>query len=143
MNMYLAIGDTSGDGHGRNEKVLIDCNKSIKSIQVAYRESCEKTGIPFHENICSEYGDNIIREEVQIELKTHNIDFDFSVLDPCDDGSEDCYIYVDQYVDLFMAFVGISMPDPFIWSRTEEKNQIPIINDSNNFREWLGYGLFE
>ena len=51
MVYKLVLGDWSKDGHKQSEDFLFDCNYDVHKIRQAYKDSCKKLGVAFHDEI--------------------------------------------------------------------------------------------
>lgn len=49
MVYKLVLGDWSKDGHKQSEDFLFDCNYDVHKIRQAYKDSCKKLGVAFHD----------------------------------------------------------------------------------------------
>ena len=139
--MKLILGDWSGDGHNISEKVLLEVNHPVETIQNAYKSSVKKTGIAFHDKsgefkgktIATNYEQGLddIPEEVLKVLKEYNIETPQS-----EDGDQ-----TEEYTKLWFDFVKLSLPD-VQYKIIEDK--IPNINGfyDKNLNASFGYGLF-
>ena len=65
----LMLGDWSGDGHGIDTTYRIQSNKPIEEVRAAYFSALEQTGLDLTEEVCAEYEDNVITEEMVSRLK--------------------------------------------------------------------------
>jgi len=145
--MYLVIGDWSGDGHSKYDKVLVHSNKRVEQIQKAYRDSCRLTGVSFHEGeidyktweedrkfqISTEYESGLeISDEVKEALKKHGLE-----VKDCDDIENE----LEYFTKLWFDFVRLSLPD-LKWQNA--KDDIPCINGfwQEELNEIFGYGLY-
>ena len=145
--MYLILGDWSSDGHGKCEKVLLICNKTVEEIQNAYKNSCKLTGISFNHNedytgvareffdrrnymICTEYEDSSINETCAEILNKYGIKIEAE------------FINREAFVNLWIQFVQLSLPDLKV---EQNDDNIPNINGywDKNLNVQFGYGLFE
>ena len=160
--MYLVLGDWSGDGHGKSEKVLVESNKTVKEIQKAYKASCKLTGVSFNHNedfterkrdyiekqnyhIATEYEQGWeVSDEAKQALRDAGYDVDkhFAFgIDEDEDQIEDNDVI---FLHLWTEFVKLSLPDLII-NKLPEDNSIPVINGywDKNLNVQFGYGLYE
>ena len=154
MVYKLVLGDWSKDGHKQSEDFLFDCNYDVHKIKQAYKDSCKKLGVAFHdedyENCTKPLSDDY--SNVWTDYETPYIDeTDFEILNKagCFKGIEyekdrDRY-YVNNLKDcakLIMNFIALSMPEDFTYKLTESEIE-PINGDWNGeLNVQFGYGLF-
>lgn len=151
--MYLVIGDWSSDGHSKSEKILVEVNYNVKTVQDAYKKSCKLTGISFNHNddftgknynyrearryhIASEYEQGMeLSEEVMEILDEHQIDYQ-RILEYWDGD-------VKGFVELWFEFTRLSLPG-LQWKFPDVKDEIPCINGywNDNLNVQFGYGLY-
>lgn len=148
--MYLTIGDWSGDGHSKYNKVLIKCNKTVDEIRQAYKDSVKLTGIAFDHRtpdarirLFTKYEDCIISYENIKILKSHGCLTD-EIINTFEDGVDEygtLQIVPDDFPRLFFSFIMLSIPD-LIWSKIYD--DIPSINGFYNkdLNVQFGYGLY-
>lgn len=160
--MYLVLGDWSGDGHGKSEKVLVVSNKTVKEIQNAYKASCKLTGVSFNHNedftgqnrdwreakkyqIATEYEQGFkVSGEAKQALKDAGYDVDkhFAFgMDEDDDQVEDNDVI---FLHIWTEFVKLSLPDLII-NKVPEDEDMPVINGywDKGLNVQFGYGLYE
>lgn len=160
--MYLVLGDWSGDGHGKSEKVLVESNKTVKEIQNAYKASCRLTGVSFNGNddftglkrdwkegkkyhIATEYEQVWdVSDEAKQALRTAGYDVDkhFAFgMDEDEDQIEDNDVI---FLHIWTEFVKLSLP-ALIINKIPEDKSIPVINGywDDNLNVQFGYGLYE
>lgn len=165
--MYLVVGDWSSDGHGKSEKVLLQSNVDVVSIQQAYKDSCKLTGVSFNINedytglnrhykeadeyqIATQYGRSGIPAKALLALLNHGFrenflnKWEFPELDEAMKEGTDLY-YDDLFPELWIWFVKLSLPQDTIIEKCEVKDEIPKINGywNKNLNVGFGYGLFE
>jgi hypothetical protein len=163
--MYLVLGDWSDDGHGKHDKILLESNVSVKDIQQAYKDSCKLTGVSFNHNedftetnhlwedsdkyrIADEYEDSQLSKFVFDILAKHGLtkemlkEWEPSGYDEDKDGN--FFLYVENFVELWIWFVKLSLPKNTIIKTADEKNEIPCINGywDKNLNVQFGYGLY-
>lgn len=151
--MILNTGDWSEDGHGKNIKTTYNVNHTIKEVQEAYKASCNSTKVSFNHNedytnsgrdykestkyhICTEYGDNILKEEVFDILV--NFIGEGVLMTYLDDWDGD--FYIADFEGLWWEFVKITLKD-LVYE--EIYDNTPEINSYGDFNHQFGYGLFE
>lgn len=154
---YLVLGDWSGDGHSRSEKILLECNYPVKEVQQAYKDSCKLTGISFNINddytgrnlkdfrdwrenekyqIATGYQSPFIPKEAWEILKRFNIE-DF--LQDYYGNLEEIlkYAYTEEgfeieetemFVQIWIWFVKLSLPEDCIFYIDRNQDTIPVIN---------------
>lgn len=133
MNIIsLIIGDRSGDGHGKHEKIVIVSNLSNKEIEAAYKKGVKKIGFDLLEE-CSDFEDNTISFD-KIE-KMNKLGFDYKLEYVDDDYGEDdkfAHVYSEEWKQMYLFFVKAGNPD-FNFVEIDPSSDIHI----------GGYGLFE
>jgi len=129
--IMIMLGDYSCDGHEKDEKIIIDSNYPVEDLRKAYEESCKKTGIKFHEEICSEADDYCLRPEQEDKLRSNGCPLD-SLLGP--QFEIDKIFCSTTFLRLLMWFIGLSLND-FYWG-------IVIDPALFNYDMNLGYGLY-
>jgi len=162
--MYLVLGDWSDDGHGKYEKVLVESNVDVAIIQKAYKDSCKLTGVSFNHNddytglnrqdmeeteyhIATEYERRGIPEKALTELLKHgfkeafleNEKYDFKGWEKTLKAGDDLD-YDDLFVDIWIWFVKLSLPENTILKKVDEKNDIPVINGYWNKKLNVNFG---
>ncbi len=133
--MSLVLGDWSGDGHEKTEKVFIETNKFLGEVVQAYKDSCELTHVSFND-IANDYGDNHLDDEIAkifTELKCPLLE---------EIENEDNYLHPNLFARLWFWFISLSLPD---FQFKIIKDDTPTINGywSEDFNESFGYGLYE
>jgi hypothetical protein len=158
MKVRITIGDWSEDedGHNQYEEFVFDSNKSVTKIQDAYKQSCKTTGLQFNHNenysglkehddyetdrhICTEYEESYLSETAVNILEEHGVN-------PRVD--ENNYIDVNDFCELVIDFIKISLPDLTLEEASFKKSElrtIPAVNGwwNNTLNIQIGYGLFE
>lgn len=163
--MHLVLGDWSDDGHGKHDRILLESNVSVKDIQDAYKASCKLTGVSFNHNedftetdrpwqeadkyrIACEYENAQLSKFVFDILAKHGLtkemikEWEPSGYDELDeDGIGLC---VENFIELWIWFVKLSLPKTAIIKVVEEKDEIPVINGywNDNLNVQFGYGLY-
>lgn len=164
--MYLVLGDWSDDGHGKYEKVLLQSNLPVKIIQEAYKDACALTGISFNNNedytnvkrdweerekhqIATRYENSFVPKTCLAILESHGIQIeDWYTEDPSNKYSKDkegnLIIFQEDFVNLWIAFVKLCLPQDAILQRAPQEEEIPVINGywNKNLNTQFGYGLF-
>ena len=148
--MYLVIGDWSGDGHDKYQKILVEVNKTVEEVQNAYKKSCKLTGISFNGNedyteryrnweeadyyqIAVNYEEYKLSEGVLSVLKEFKCPQ--TIIDNYNDDA------VDGYLGLWLWFVNLSLKD---LQYNKLNDSIPNINGfwDKNLNVSFGYGLY-
>ncbi len=164
--MHLVLGDWSDDGHGKHDKVLLESNVFVKEIQEAYKASCKLTGVSFNHNedytetnrpweeadkyrIATEYEDGVLSKFVFDILSKHSLTKEMLKewdKDGYSDDSEENGIglYIESYIQLWIWFVKLSLPNDTILIPVNERDEIPAINGywNENLNVQFGYGLY-
>ena len=96
----LMLGDWSGDGHGIDTTYRIQSNKPIEEVRAAYFSALEQTGLDLTEEVCAEYEDNVITEEMVSRLKGLGL--------PVPADRE--WVQTDEFVDLVLAYIKLGDP---------------------------------
>mgnify|MGYP003474037794 CR=1 FL=1 len=151
----IPIGDWSGDGHGKCEIFIVECNYPVERVRQAYKDSCKLTGLSFNHNedytgildskygdarqIATEYEDNVISDVALEILLKHGIDlktdWEFD-----EDGA---YIEgTEEFLHLLFKFIKLSLLD-LNYNICEE--ELPYLNGYWNadLNVQFGYGLFD
>ena len=161
-NMYLELGDTSNDGHGKTQRILLESNTLIREIRKAYKDSCKLTGVSLHScmdkdftglkrgwkesskyEVAVEFEEpNIPREALEI-LKKFGLTFEIVdegslEIEEWDSKTKPLDLYYDNFIALWIWFVKLSNPKIEL---KEIKDVIPTIND-DDLDVYFGYGLF-
>jgi len=156
--MYLVLGDWSGDGHGKHDKVLLESNVEVEVVQKAYKDSCKLTGVSFNHNedytgkkdapqIATEYEDSEMSVKVidifknkfgltDAMIKSWDKDIEFEPGDPV-------WLSDDAFVNAWIWFVKLSNPKIEL-NKVKEKDAIPCINGywNKKLNVGFGYGLY-
>jgi hypothetical protein len=154
----VTLGDWSDDGHGKYKEYGIITNYSIKEMQKAYIDSCNKTGLTFHNQcdnryygidiptdkwryICTNFEESMIEQEAldilnEYKVGEHIYPDSSKVTNNTDDNAE--------FVMIIMQFIALSLPDDFRW----KFYGVPLA-DVKSINGWwgklnvqFGYGLF-
>ena len=126
----LVIGDWSGDGHEKTRQYTIHSNLNKDCLVVAYWKAVEITGINLIKDVCSEYEDHNLPEDIYLKL----CGFGVCELFREEDGSIDedtLYMEPEFWVDLYCNFCKAGNPD-FLFEFSTAPSSINI----------GGYGLF-
>ena len=133
----LAIGDWSGDGHGRSEDFLVSSNAPVERAREAHYNIKDATGVDI-ENICSEYGEDEIDEETVDVLKKMGFQFENST------GMGDGIVNVSEMARLWIFL--LQKADPALELEMVQ-DDIPRLqfygfDDLKRHIGGVGYGLF-
>ena len=166
--MYLNIGDWSGDGHEKHDRILIESNLPVKDVQQAYKDSCKLTGVQLNHNedytgakrdwkvardfqILTEYESSKITSNqfkilfehgLRVEMLADWNEEDF--LEYAEESLDGYYIYsVDAYVKFWIWFTMLSNPKLKLTELSED-DSIPNINGywDKNLNVQFGYGVY-
>ena len=158
--MYLVLGDPSGDGHGKYDKILLTSNVAVKTIQDAYKASCKLTGVSFNHiidytgtgnkiQIATKYEDSALDGYIFDILTKHGLTKEMlREWDVCDYFEEADFedgqfgLYEEIFVSLWIWFVKLSLPEGVTLERDIPKEVIPNINGGKNLSSHFGYGLY-
>lgn len=167
--MYLVLGDWSGNGHGKHEKVLLQSSSDVATIQQAYKNSGKLTGLSFNTNenytgkkrdyeeaekyiIAADFEDSrlkplhieILAKHGLTEGKLRNFDEE-EVIDSDYQFGQEVFLTPILFTNLWIWFVKLS--DPFLeLSRANKSDDIPNINgfeSSKVLNAHFGYGIFQ
>jgi hypothetical protein len=165
--MHLVVGDWYDDDHGKYEKVLLQSNVDVATIQQAYKDSCKLTGVSFNINedytglnrhydeadeyqIATDYERSGIPTKALTELLKHgfrenfleNGKYDFKGWEKNLEKEKD--LEYDDFVELWIWFVKLSLPQNVVIEKCAVKDEIPIINGywNKKLNVQFGYGLF-
>lgn len=157
--MYLVLGDWSGDGHEKYDKILVESNFNVDVVQQAYKDSCKLTGVSFNYNedftggtknkiqVATEYEEGYI-PVAALEIFVKKFGLTPEIMDNW--GSDDPYeedenfsLNQDSFVNAWIWFVKLSHPNLEI-RVVPDKENIPCINGywSNKLNVQFGYGLY-
>lgn len=127
-SITLVVGDWSGDGHEKTEKISVVCSHSSKELEEAYNKGTEKLGFNFTQTVAVEYEDNkLYAKEIKL-LRANGIDMEFE--DGEDENGNVC-LMVDDFWNLYLAICKLGNPK-IEYKEGKQKQKINI----------GGYGLF-
>lgn len=145
----IVIGDWSDDGHGCSEEFYYMVNYALSDIRQAYKDSCEKTKVFFHDNqdtykrqrngeifceLC-EYEQSTLSKEAFDILKNYKL------LEYAED-IEQAIETAEDLANLIMNFIALSMPKDFVFVSCDRPE--PINGYWNKeLNEQFGYGFYE
>jgi hypothetical protein len=136
---YINIGDWSGDGHEKCDRLLHKSNYSVKKLQQAYHKSCSKIGVKLLE-VCSDYGEQHLEQDVAEKLLEAGCPME--LLKEFEDD-EDYIMTAEKLAELLVWFVGVSMPEDFECTLIKEENALNFNGFWGDLNESFGYGLYE
>ena len=142
MEMYLNVGDWSGDGHSKYDRIKLESNKPVSDVQDAYFKACEITGLSFHDAwygaktpnpVFTDYEESEIFEDNLELLRKHGVPESVLV--------EDEYYDPWMFADLWIEFVKIADHDLEL---VQIKDNTPNINGfwDDRLNQQFGYGLY-
>lgn len=108
-NIILRLGDPGGDGHDKTCEFNYVCNKNKKEIFSAYKKGAKKIGFDFINAVSTEYRDRVISEKYLKKLEKAGFDI-FRLEDIEEDYSEGVSLTEEDYVNIFLFFVGVGDP---------------------------------
>lgn len=128
----MHIGDWSDDGHGKQEIFTIESNFPVERVREAHFRIKKYTGVDIEE-ICSDYDDSSVSDDVVERLKELGFEFE------CPGGT-----YASEMVELWLFLLqkvdpelklkkAPSMPTLHFYGFDEKRRHIGFV----------GYGLFE
>jgi len=137
--------------HGRDYESFTD--KKLKELitehqmQNAYKASCKKTGVAFHNNsggllkVAVDYRESGISSEVKATFDKFNCPWETMNLEQ---GTNDLPYFGEEsgFIQLLMWFIQLSLPK-LKWELVDR--QIPVFNGwwDKNLNVQLGYGLYQ
>ena len=163
--MYLVLGDWSDDGHGKYDKVLMECNVPVKRVQDAYKKACKLTGVSFNNTdvftgqkrdyktardyrIACEYDNSSIPGPAKEVLIKHGLTAELFKDFECgeDFNTEDntpFYLCRDGYIALWCWFIRLADPEIEL-KVAKATDAIPVINAywNDNLNVQFGYGPY-
>lgn len=138
MNKFnMAIGDWSGDGHGKNEKFLISSNVPVGFVRDAHFSIEEETGINI-EKICNTYLDNTVDADTVKKLNDlgfyfeHQEDEEMSVA-PLEMAKLWIFLLEKADPNLKLEILNENIPDLHFYGFDNNDHHIGSV----------GYGLFD
>lgn len=127
----LVLGDWSDDGHGKTESFYIKTEEDIDDINSAYKKGSEIIGFWLDEEVCYEYENNVMEDDVFEKLEASGFPLLQEIID------NEMYLYEDVFTKIYLHVVSIGFKELFgrdFYFEYARKN-IPTINIG-------GYGLF-
>lgn len=125
----FTVGDRWNDGHGRYEAYIVNCSHDANYIIQGIVDSEKLTGFNLVEDVCRDYEDSSIPDDIFHKLENLEISHGIEYNDYCESyGIADN----DAYIKLILNWIGLSIPD-FKYNIIED--DVPEISLG-------GYGLF-
>ena len=133
----LGIGDVGGDGHRQDEHIVIRSNLDSVGLLAAYKKGVLVVGVDCMKDVCSEYEDHKLTEEVWQKYIAAGIceaPFEWQKSEPGDAGHGKGidWIEPEAFVDLFLLTVLRGEPSFLFEFPTSQAESLNI----------GGYGLF-
>lgn len=119
----LDVGDSSGDGHGRSDRITFNCSHSDKEIDKAYWQAVKKCKITLTDSrdekdvrILGDYEESSITLEQMQQLIDIGVNLEnmtnIELNDWQEDSKEWSYtIYSDGVAELFLEMVRTQLPE--------------------------------
>lgn len=95
----FTLGDISGDGHNKTETFVAVSNLSSDELRDRYEAVVNKTGIDIRD-ICCDYEDDVITEEIQKKLENIGIDLNIPYFDWTFVCASDIFDILIQFINL-------------------------------------------
>ena len=135
MKYKIEIGDSSGDGHGISEVLIVQVNKTADEIAVSYRELANRTGVCLFENVCRDYGEETIDLGHAALLLAEGIPLD----DICEYSGVEDDVYTYQpgatgLVRLYLEMAKVGLMDLEYSVHDDETPSLTVFS--------IGYGLY-
>jgi len=124
--MQLIIGDWSGDGHGRCDRVLVTVNHTAAGIRAAYDIARSATGVCLSDFAALYESGYTASDHMISVLKKYGYTIPQDIDDP-----------IEEMVKLYFWFVGLVLKD-IKYTIVKPK----VINIHGDHRIDLGYGLY-
>lgn len=152
--IYLTLGDWANNGHGKSEKILLESNKPISSINESYIKSVKLTLVNFNNyrhiqydykkaekfEFCVSYEDCYLNHYIFEKLAKFGLTRELLESFGAEDWKERVegqepkwFINIDCFALLFIWFVKLS----------DKELEIKKIDSSIPELKGFGYGLFE
>ncbi len=137
----LPIGDWSNDGHGRCDNFIIESNKPIEALFKAYFAAQGKLPKLIHpNNICSQYEQNTISNEVLTQMRAYGFVYSNSV----DNDDDENYLETEELASWTLIFMMLG--DKNLKLKIKNEKEIPKFINWNAPKgkqlDQIGYGLF-
>lgn len=134
-NFKFAIGDWSKDGHGKCDYFVVKSNKPVEEVRESHYKIKNVTGINIDE-LCSEYGDSAIHNDVYMKLIRLGFDFksegfDVYLEEEEEEEEEDLEAYCNSlsYLKLWI----------FLLKQVDKSLEIEIIKNDIPMFQFYGY----
>ena len=127
------LGDWSHDGHNVSSPHTIQSNYTAGEIRQAYNLLTKRLKWKFDREICSDYGDGALNEDVVDALKGFGVKFDFTENDDFSDRYD--ALSEDEFIKLFFAFIKLELPEINYKIVKDERTQL--------FGFWIGQNKFK
>ncbi|MBI5065800.1 hypothetical protein HZA97_06185 [Candidatus Woesearchaeota archaeon] len=131
------VGDWSDDGHGKCNYFLVSSKKPTKEVRAAHFEAPKVLGFEIGD-ICHEYEDRYLEENIVTKLKELNYD-----MDKLDQDDDRISLSPEDMADIWLYLLNHINPE----LNLKLFPSVPMINfygfeDGKHLRT-PGYGLFE
>jgi hypothetical protein len=117
---------------GKYSEVLINSNKPFETLEVAYKEAVDKTGVDFCKEICNSVNQDTIPKKLFSKLNVYLNEYILHVdsyNEPADEGLTPL-----QYANLFVDFINMN---------SDIHLYIPDNHSTPVFNKEMGIGLFD
>ncbi len=132
-SITLTLGDWSHDGHSQTEVITVKCNVDKKDLEKAYKKGTKKVGFDLTEDVCADYEDGSVSDEVIEKLRDAGIKpEDFAEKGDADDEGWSLAYDYEAFAGLWMRIAQLGDPDLKYEVAPTNPNNINI----------GGYGLF-
>lgn len=133
--IVLAVGDWSGDGHGKADNFVFKTNLTSKEIKEAYKKGVEICGVDIT-NQCQDYEDSTVTKNVWNNLLKYELISKYHLKEVENEPSwstikHNTYLNPEEYVNIWLGIAKLGNPD-LEFERSGPENTIPI----------GGYGLY-
>lgn len=137
----IAVGDWSGDGHGKCEYFLITSNKPMEKVREAFFAAVKKTKLDLGE-VCDKYEQSELTPK-QVEKLTA-LNYDMSLIEETYKGVRIYYLDTEKMRDLVIWFLEQGDPSLSLGTKVDE---VPLLQFYGGDRKGrhisgFGYGLF-
>ncbi len=108
----VTTGDWSGDGHGRTESYMIECNLTSKEIGTCINAGLKAIGVPRGQSsgaelpFCKKYGDNALSYSVILKLKAQGFCEDWLVAEDTSKTDEE-HLYGDDFFNIWCEILKL------------------------------------
>lgn len=106
----LVVGDWSHDGHNMTEQSTIKCNLTKKDLEKAYKKGCKKVGFDLTEEVCADYEDMSVSDDVIEKLRAADIKPEDFIENDDDDGWSFSYNW-EAFTELWLRIAKLGNPD--------------------------------